>query len=101
MVQEGGIGMKRDKRKTESVRPSAYKDALKFKARVERIKKECKPDSILVYREKSSDGGKAKWHINEAIVIKLYDNYILTEDGCIKFDDVIELIDFTQEVPKK
>lgn len=70
-------------------------DAVNFRKRVEKFKKQAKPGLMLVYIGEVPDTkNRPQRHEKRSIIKKVYRNFILTEDECVQFSDVKGVIIF-------
>ena len=73
-----------------------YQDAINFNKRVANLKKEAKTGLILIYAGEIPGKTSNKPIMGEkhSVIKSVYNNFILTEDGAIQFNDVKGVLNF-------
>ncbi len=72
-------------------------DIERYKRKVDAIKRTAKAGSLLAYKDEVVDNGTVKYLERTAIIIGVYKNFILTEAGCVQFNDIKGVIKVGQE----
>ena len=73
-----------------------YQDAVNYNKRVAKLKKQAQTGLILIYIGEVPGKTSSKPIMGEkhSVIKKVYNNFILTEDGAIQFNDVKGVVNF-------